>query len=55
MGERESSRIFVRRLRALPGVNAVRELRLILKQLLRRHGFRSLSVSEEDGNQTKEK
>jgi hypothetical protein len=50
----EPPRIFVLELRALPGTDAIRELKLILKQLLRRHGFRCLSVREKTGNQTRE-
>jgi hypothetical protein len=39
--------VYVLRLRARPGVDAVRELRWILKRLLRSHGFRCLSATEE--------
>jgi hypothetical protein len=44
--------VYVLRLVAQPGVNAVKELRLLLKRLLRSHGFRCVSIEEErdDGN-----
>jgi hypothetical protein len=41
-------RTFVVRLQALSPTDAVRELRVILKLLLRRHGFRCLSACEEE-------
>jgi hypothetical protein len=37
-------------LRAEPGVDAVRNLRLALKFLLRRFGMRAISVSDEGGS-----
>ncbi len=43
--------IYVLKLRALPGVDAIRELRLVLKRLLRQHGFRCVSVHEETGGE----
>jgi hypothetical protein len=39
--------VFVLRLVPLPGRDAIRELRWVLKRLLRDHGFRCVSVSEE--------
>lgn len=39
--------VFVLRLRPAPGCDVYRELRIILKRLLRQHRFRCLSVSEE--------
>lgn len=44
---REPRPVFVLRLKALPGTDAYRELRLVLKRLLRAHGFRCLTVREE--------
>ena len=40
-------RIFVLKLRALPGVDSIKALRMALKQLLRRHQLRCVSVHEE--------
>jgi hypothetical protein len=42
--------IFLVRLRALPGVDAIRALRAALKTLLRRYGLRCESVEEETSN-----
>ena len=39
--------IFVARFRALPDVDAVRSLRLVLKGALRLHGLQCLSCEEE--------
>jgi hypothetical protein len=36
----------VLRLRPLPGRDAIRELRWVLKRLLRVHGFRCISVEQ---------
>jgi hypothetical protein len=38
---------FVLTLEPLPGVDAIRSLRWVLKGLLRRHGMRCLSLREE--------
>jgi hypothetical protein len=45
----EPPRIFVLKLRALPGVDAIRELRLLLKRIPRTHGFRCVSCEEITG------
>jgi hypothetical protein len=42
--------IFLVRLRALPGVDAVQSLRAALKVLLRRFGLQCVSVEEETTN-----
>lgn len=47
--------IFVLRIRALPGVDAIRALRFVLKSLLRRYGFRCLDVRAEKPQTEKEK
>jgi hypothetical protein len=39
--------IFILRLRAQPGIDAVKALRSVLKGLLRHHGLVALSVQEE--------
>jgi hypothetical protein len=39
--------VFIVKLRALPGVDAVRALRAALKTLLRRYGLKCESVEEE--------
>jgi len=39
--------VYVLRLVPLPGVGAIRELRLLLKRLLRSHGLRCVSIEEE--------
>jgi hypothetical protein len=39
--------IYVLRLVALPGVDAIRALRWALKGLLRKHGLRCLSIDRE--------
>lgn len=40
--------IFVLKLQALPGVNAIKALRQGLKYLLRRCGLRCVSIEEEE-------
>jgi hypothetical protein len=47
-------RIFVLRLRALPNIDAIKALRMLLKRALRTYGFRAVSVHEEIDSQTKE-
>lgn len=42
--------IFLVRLRALPGVDAVRTLRAALKTLLRKYGLKCLSIEVETAN-----
>jgi len=42
--------VFVARFRALPDVDAVRSLRLMLKGALRLHGLQCLSIEEEPNN-----
>jgi hypothetical protein len=42
---------YVLRLVPLPKTDPIRELRWVLKRLLRQHGFRCLSVSEERGSE----
>ncbi len=50
---REPRPVFVLRLTPLPGVDAIRALRAVLKTLLRHYGMRCLSVREErDGPRT---
>jgi len=44
--------IYRLRLRALPGVDAVRMLRHILKRLLRTYGMKCISVEAEKDNET---
>jgi hypothetical protein len=39
--------VFVLRLRPLPGTDAIRQLRALLKRALRSHGFKCLSVEQE--------
>jgi len=39
--------IYVLKLRALPGVDAIRALRPVLKKLLRQYGLKCVSVSAE--------
>lgn len=39
--------VFVLRLRPLPQTDAIRELRALLKRALRSHGFKCLSVEQE--------
>jgi hypothetical protein len=46
--------IYVLKLRALPGVDAIRALRHVLKRLLRQYGLRCVSVSEEQTDQQTE-
>lgn len=41
-------RVFVLRLAAKPEADGMHKLRVLLKQLLRRHGFRALDVREEE-------
>jgi hypothetical protein len=54
MSDRDRSRIFVLRLRPLPSVvDPIRALRWALKRLLRDHGFRCISVSEEQQQEEK--
>jgi hypothetical protein len=43
--------VFLVRLRALPGVDAVRALRAALTVLLRRFGLKCLSIEVETANQ----
>jgi hypothetical protein len=45
---------FVLKIEALPGVDAIRALRWLLKSLLRRHGFRCVDLREESTPSTKE-
>jgi hypothetical protein len=40
--------VFVARFRALPDVDAIRSLRLMIKGTLRLHGLQCLSLEEED-------
>jgi hypothetical protein len=47
MSDDEQPRIYILRLRALRGADAIRQLRALLKRALRSHGFRCLSVYEE--------
>jgi hypothetical protein len=54
MSPREQRPTFVLRLRALPGRDAIRELRMALKTLIRRHGLRCIEVTEEHGEPDKE-
>ena len=42
--------VFLVRLRALPGVDAVRALRVVLKTLLRKYGLKCLSIEVETAN-----
>jgi hypothetical protein len=42
-----TDKVYVLKLRPLPGVDAIRALRWVLKGLLRRHGLRCVSVEEE--------
>jgi len=44
---RSARPVFVVRLRPLPGVNAVRALRVFLKRALRAAGMQALSVDQE--------
>jgi hypothetical protein len=44
----EQGPVFVLRLRSLPGVDAIRELRWILKRLLRDHHFWCVSINQEE-------
>ena len=39
--------VYVLKLRPLPGTDPIRSLRWVLKRLLRQHGFRCLSLSQE--------
>jgi hypothetical protein len=41
-----ASRTFNLVIRALPGTDAIRELRRLLKRLLRQHGFRAVTVEK---------
>jgi len=45
---------FALRLRAEPGVDAVRALRAVLKRMLRTYGLRCLSAHEETSNERSE-
>jgi len=47
MSPQEKRPTFVLRLRPLPAVDPIRELRWVLKRLLRDHGFRCISVRKE--------
>jgi len=44
--------VFVARFRALPDVDAIRSLRLMLKGALRLHGLQCLSLEEENDHAT---
>ena len=44
--------VYVARFCALPGVDAIRSLRLMLKSALRLHGLKCLSLEEEPNNAT---
>jgi hypothetical protein len=48
MSEKRRGRgpIYAIRLQARPGAGTIRDLRLILKTLLRRHGFRCVAARE---------
>jgi hypothetical protein len=46
--------VYVLKLVARPGVDAIRELRLLLKKLLRSHGLRCVSIEEERKEQPNE-
>jgi hypothetical protein len=45
---RQVQATFVLRLRAEPGVDAIRALRALLKVALRRHGLRCTSIKQEE-------
>jgi hypothetical protein len=45
--ERGKREIFVLRLAPLPGIDAIKNLRWVLKKLLRQHGFRCVSIKTE--------
>ena len=44
--------IYIARFRALPDVDAIRSLRLVLKGALRLHGLQCLSLEEENDHAT---
>jgi hypothetical protein len=47
-------RVFLLKLRALPGVDAIRALRSALKRLLRSYGLRCVSIAEVHDEQDQE-
>jgi hypothetical protein len=52
MSKRTPPPRFVLTLVALPGVDAIKALRWVLKRLLRQHGLKCISLREEAGDQS---